>query len=71
MPAYRRFKCYIGRSTTERKLRRLLKKYRFTTCYEVLRQYALVPAEPLPAKAEASQDARSGPGVLKEGGRSR
>lgn len=54
MPAYRRFKCYVGQGTTERKLRRLLAEYRFATCYEVLRQHALVPAEALASKADLS-----------------
>ncbi len=36
MPPHRRFKCYVGRASTEKKLRTLLKKYRFGTCREVL-----------------------------------
>lgn len=51
MPIYRRFKCYVGQGTTEGKLRGLLKRYRFTTCWEVLRQRRLLPDEKLPAKS--------------------
>jgi len=43
MSAFRRFKCYVGQGSTEGKLRRLLEKYRFTTCYEVLRHANLAP----------------------------
>ncbi len=39
MPLHRRFKCYVGLASTEGKLRRLLRRYRFTTCREVIRQY--------------------------------
>lgn len=42
MPLYRRIKCYIGQYSTEPKLVRLLQKYRFATCYEVLKQYSLI-----------------------------
>ncbi len=52
MSAYRRFKCYVGQGSTEGKLRLLLQMHRFTTCYEVLRQQGLLPAEKLPAKPE-------------------
>jgi len=44
MPLHRRFKCYVGRRTTARKLRHLLATYRFSTCYDVLRQRGLLPA---------------------------
>jgi polysaccharide deacetylase family protein (PEP-CTERM system associated) len=37
MPLHRRFKCYVGCATTERKLRRLLKDHRWDTCLSVLR----------------------------------
>ena len=36
MPLVRRFKCYVGLGTTERKLRALLREYRWGTCAEVL-----------------------------------
>lgn len=39
MPLSRRFKCYVGLNTTEGKLQKLLQKYRFTTCSELIRQY--------------------------------
>lgn len=36
MPPHRRFKCYVGCATTERKLRSLLSNHRWTTCRSVL-----------------------------------
>ena len=45
MPLYRRFKCYVGLSTTRRKLRRLLGRFRFDTCYQILRQQRLLEGE--------------------------
>ncbi|MHC4989538.1 MAG: XrtA system polysaccharide deacetylase [Planctomycetota bacterium] len=36
MPLARRFKCYVGLKSTERKLRMLLERYEFGTCAEVL-----------------------------------
>ena len=42
MPIHRRFKSYIGLSTTEKKLRNLLENYNFTTCKEVLKDYKLI-----------------------------
>jgi peptidoglycan-N-acetylglucosamine deacetylase len=36
MGLHRRFKCYVGLSTTERKLRELLKAYQWDTCANVL-----------------------------------
>jgi peptidoglycan-N-acetylglucosamine deacetylase len=36
MPLHRRFKSYVGLSTTERKLRSLLREYRWGTCADVL-----------------------------------
>ncbi len=51
MPMHRRFKSYVGRGTTERKLRRLLEKHRFSTCYQVLQQHSLLPPEAVPSKA--------------------
>lgn len=59
MPAYRRFKCYVGQGTTEGKLRRLLRKHRFATCYEVLQQHSLVPVVEAPATTEAPQSSDS------------
>ena len=47
MPIHRRFKSYVGRATTEGKLRELLKRHQFTTCREVLQQLSLLPAEPM------------------------
>jgi hypothetical protein len=38
MPLYRRFKSYVGLNTTDKKLRRLLKNYRFNTCRSVLQE---------------------------------
>lgn len=38
MPLIRRFKSYVGLSTTERKLRSLLSRYRWGTCAAVLRE---------------------------------
>lgn len=38
MPPHRAFKCYVGMSTTEGKLRRLLSEYRWDTCSAVLDQ---------------------------------
>ena len=57
MPVHRRFKCYVGRSSTARKLRRLLERYQFTTCRDVLRQHALLPAAKAAAEAQVEQDA--------------
>jgi polysaccharide deacetylase family protein (PEP-CTERM system associated) len=39
MPIYRRFKSYVGLSTTEGKLRALLRAHRWGTCEEVLASY--------------------------------
>lgn len=36
MPAHRRFKCYVGLNSTEPKLRRLLRTYRWAPCQYVL-----------------------------------
>ena len=36
MPMVRRFKCYVGLGTTERKLRAMLREYRWGTCADVL-----------------------------------
>ncbi len=36
MPPHRRFKCYVGTSTTTAKLRRLLRDHRWAPCREVL-----------------------------------
>lgn len=36
MPAFRRFKCYVGLDTTRDKLHMLLDQYKFTTCAAVL-----------------------------------
>jgi len=38
MPPHRRFKCYVGLDTTERKLRELLSRHRWDTCSRVLQQ---------------------------------
>lgn len=45
MAPHRRFKCYVGRRTTEPKLRRLLAKYRFSTCADVLQAASLLPPD--------------------------
>ena len=42
MPLNRRFKSYVGLSTTENKLRSLLRNYDFTTCEEILKDYKLI-----------------------------
>jgi len=42
MPLHRRFKCYVGRGSTAAKLRRLLTRHRFSTCYDVLCQHGLL-----------------------------
>ena len=42
MPFHRRMKSYVGQSTTEPKLKHLLQKYPFATCYEVLQQHSLI-----------------------------
>jgi len=42
MPLHRRFKSYIGRATTAKKLRRLLGQFKFDTCYHVLQQHDLL-----------------------------
>ena len=36
MPAFRRFKCYVGLDTTRGKLQMLLERYKFSTCAQVL-----------------------------------
>ncbi len=36
MPLRRRFKCYVGLHTTEKKLRQMLQMYRFTNCASLL-----------------------------------
>lgn len=51
MPLSRRFKCYVGLRSTERKLRRLLTSHRFDTCEGVLRRAGLLPHEERPAPA--------------------
>ncbi len=43
MPASRRFKCYVGLGTTERKLRALLAAYRWGPCHAVLAAANLLP----------------------------
>jgi len=45
MPLYRRFKCYIGQKHTAAKLKALLARYRFSTCYDVLQENSLLPPE--------------------------
>ena len=42
MPIHRRFKSYVGLSSTENKLRNLLRNYDFVTCKEVLKDYNLI-----------------------------
>ena len=42
MPIHRRFKSYVGLSTTENKLRNLLRNYDFTSCREVLKYCNLI-----------------------------
>jgi polysaccharide deacetylase family protein (PEP-CTERM system associated) len=43
MPPHRAFKCYVGMRTTEGKLRALLSRYRWDTCWNVLRQALAQP----------------------------
>lgn len=45
MPIHRRFKCYVGIRSTERKLRTLLAHHRWTTCAAILKD-ALHPPAP-------------------------
>lgn len=42
MPLDRKFKSYVGLSTTENKLRSLLKNFEFTTCEQILKDYSLI-----------------------------
>ena len=49
MPLARRFKSYVGLATTERKLRALLREYRWGTCLEVLGLPLGTPAQPAAA----------------------
>ncbi len=58
MPVSRRFMCYVGRHTTGGKLVRLLRRFRFGTCYEVLRESMLGLA--MPAGGLAGTDGRDG-----------
>lgn len=43
MPPSRRFKCYVGLKSTERKLRRLLDRRSFASCEEVMRGVGVPP----------------------------
>ncbi len=45
MPVNRRFKCYVGLSSTRPKLEWLLKRFRFAPCGEVLRSAGLLEQE--------------------------
>jgi polysaccharide deacetylase family protein (PEP-CTERM system associated) len=56
MPLVRRFKSYVGRKTTSRKLRHLLENYRFGTCLDVLQANLLVGVD---AKTVESQALKS------------
>ncbi len=51
MPPHRRFKCYVGLASTERKLRALLETHRFDTCATVLSERGLI------AETHMTQDA--------------
>ncbi len=48
MPLHRRFKCYVGMGTTQRKLELMLNQYKFTTCAEVLRSGKLLASPSYP-----------------------
>jgi polysaccharide deacetylase family protein (PEP-CTERM system associated) len=50
MPLHRKFKCYVGLGSTEKKLKMLLGRYAFTTCADVL---GLSELESAPAAAQA------------------
>lgn len=39
MPPHRRFKCYVGMKSTAGKMRMMLERYRFDTCWHVLQGY--------------------------------
>jgi hypothetical protein len=45
MPLRRRFKCYVGLSSTREKLRRLLDEYRFDTCWAAIEGMSAQRAE--------------------------
>lgn len=66
MPIHRRFKSYVGRGTTESKLRLLLQEHRFSTCYEVLRQRGLLPKEAIAPHAAPGQTKPRRPGHAEE-----
>jgi len=58
MPLIRRFKSYVGRKTTEPKVRR------FDTCYEVLRRHSLVGVDE--RRAESGEQKTEGRGQRAE-----
>jgi hypothetical protein len=49
MPPHRRFKCYVGLSTTTPKLQSLLRNHRFDTCATVLKHAGLLTTGALSA----------------------
>jgi len=48
MPPHRRFKCYVGCATTERKLRTLLARHRWSTCRDALESQLHLDFSPAP-----------------------
>lgn len=57
MPWHRRFKSYYGRASTEPKLRKLLSRYSFGSCWEVLQDQGLLPSKAPVAAHTPSIDA--------------
>lgn len=60
MPPARRFKCYVGLSSTKEKLERLLVQYEWMPCEEALAGYLgeSKPADPAPRRRAAQEAAR-------------
>jgi len=62
MPLKRRFKCYVGLKSTERKLRRLLEGRSFASCEQVLRGVGVPPMHERDSTS-ASSHGRASSGV--------
>ena len=58
MPPHRRFKCYVGRKKTAQKLIKLVSRYPFSTCYDVMQQHSLLPANAKTETSDIAKDAR-------------
>jgi hypothetical protein len=70
MPLHRRFMCYVGIKSTEKKLKMLLGRYAFTTCADLLglgeRTWDASPAQlHVEAAAMAVHPARESPAALR------